>query len=88
MTHFHKVGDRKIGQVVLSMKVNPKLDIIALKLATGDIILHRLISWQRVWTAPKLKNLKANEIEKSEDGKEHVKVVFLFCFSKANLPLV
>lgn len=77
MVHFHKAGDRKIGQVVLSMKVNPKLDIIALRLTNGDIILHRLISWQRVWTSPKIKNLKAVETEKTEDGKEHVKVCII-----------
>ena len=64
------------GEIHL-MKWNPKMDLIALALKTGDIIVHRLVSWQKVWhlAKPKLSGDKNNDncfvkdIEWRPDGK-------------------
>ena len=53
------------GEIDL-MKWNPKMDLIVLALKSGDIIVHRLVSWQKVWHLPKPK-LKAANSDKTID---------------------
>ena len=53
------------GEIHL-MKWNPKMDLIVLALKSGDIIVHRLVSWQKVWHLPKPK-LKTTNSDKTDD---------------------
>jgi len=57
MVYFRCLDERHISGEIHLMKWNPKMDLIVLSLTSGDIILHRLVSWQKVWhmTSPKLK---------------------------------
>ncbi|KAI2795769.1 hypothetical protein RDWZM_004595 [Blomia tropicalis] len=71
-------NDRWIGQEVLRMKVNPRMDLVALVLFNNDIVLHRLFNWQRAWIIPRAKNLKStspivtsNE-EKNDNDKKKI----------------
>ena len=68
MVCFRCLDERHISSEIELMKWNPKMDLIVIALNNGDIVLHRLVSWQRVWhiPAPKLKN-------PSNDSKNIVK---------------
>ena len=90
VVHFRKVPDRSnCGQEVLLMKINPMMDIVALALFNGDIILHRLLTWQRVWFIGKSKSLKTNfVIGKSldgNDGEDSVKVFVCIILMDRNI---
>ncbi|CAG2108339.1 unnamed protein product [Medioppia subpectinata] len=52
-----------------AMKWNPKMDLIVLSLRSGDVIVHRLVSWQKVWHLPKPKLKTAADDRKSADDK-------------------
>lgn len=48
MASFRQVNERHVSAEVELMLWSPRLDLIALALAQGDVALHRL-SWKRVW---------------------------------------
>lgn len=65
MVNFRKVGERNVACEVIIMKINPTMDIVALALQNGEISLHRLLNWQRVWQIPKIKRSQS-DIRKRE----------------------
>uniref|UniRef100_A0A671WLG1 Anaphase-promoting complex subunit 4 n=1 Tax=Sparus aurata TaxID=8175 RepID=A0A671WLG1_SPAAU len=49
---FRQVGEKQLPNPVLCMAWSPKRDLIALANTTGELLLHRLASFQRVWSLP------------------------------------
>lgn len=45
------------------MKINPKVDVFAIALADGEVHLHRLLSWQRIWAIPLPKEFRPTDKE-------------------------
>uniref|UniRef100_A0A3Q2WSR0 Anaphase-promoting complex subunit 4 n=1 Tax=Haplochromis burtoni TaxID=8153 RepID=A0A3Q2WSR0_HAPBU len=52
MPAFRQVGEKQLPNPVLCMAWSPKRDLIALANTTGELLLHRLAGFQRVWTLP------------------------------------
>uniref|UniRef100_A0A4W6E601 Anaphase-promoting complex subunit 4 n=1 Tax=Lates calcarifer TaxID=8187 RepID=A0A4W6E601_LATCA len=52
MPAFRQVGEKQLPNPVLCMAWSPKRDLIALANTTGELLLHRLASFQRVWSLP------------------------------------
>uniref|UniRef100_A0A8C2Z9Z2 Anaphase-promoting complex subunit 4 n=1 Tax=Cyclopterus lumpus TaxID=8103 RepID=A0A8C2Z9Z2_CYCLU len=53
MPAFRQVGEKQLPNPVLCMAWSPKRDLIALANTTGEVLLlHRLASFQRVWSLP------------------------------------
>ncbi|XP_040040299.2 anaphase-promoting complex subunit 4 isoform X1 [Gasterosteus aculeatus] len=52
MPAFRQVGEKQLPHPVLCMAWSPKRDLIALANTTGELLLHRLASFQRVWSLP------------------------------------
>ncbi|CAJ1059951.1 anaphase-promoting complex subunit 4 [Xyrichtys novacula] len=52
MPAFRQVGEKQLPNPVLCMSWSPKRDLIALANTTGELLLHRLASFQRVWSLP------------------------------------
>ncbi|XP_026199778.1 anaphase-promoting complex subunit 4 isoform X2 [Anabas testudineus] len=52
MPAFRQVGEKQLPNPVLCMAWSPKRDLIALANTTGELLLHRLASFQRVWCLP------------------------------------
>uniref|UniRef100_A0A1A7Y3J1 Anaphase-promoting complex subunit 4 n=2 Tax=Iconisemion striatum TaxID=60296 RepID=A0A1A7Y3J1_9TELE len=52
MPAFRQVGEKQLPNPVLCMAWSPKRDLIALANTTGELLLHRLTSFQRVWSLP------------------------------------
>uniref|UniRef100_A0A8C4E8T4 Anaphase-promoting complex subunit 4 n=1 Tax=Dicentrarchus labrax TaxID=13489 RepID=A0A8C4E8T4_DICLA len=52
MPAFRQVGEKQLPNPVLCMAWSPKRDLIALANTTGELLLHRLNSFQRVWSLP------------------------------------
>ncbi|KAM9797015.1 anaphase-promoting complex subunit 4 [Syngnathus typhle] len=50
MPSFRQVGEKQLPNPVLCMAWSPKRDLIALASTTGELLLHRLASFQRVWS--------------------------------------
>uniref|UniRef100_M4ABG4 Anaphase-promoting complex subunit 4 n=1 Tax=Xiphophorus maculatus TaxID=8083 RepID=M4ABG4_XIPMA len=49
-TSFRQVGEKQLPNPVKCMAWSPKRDLIALANTTGELLLHRLASFQRVWS--------------------------------------
>ncbi|CAL1593018.1 unnamed protein product [Knipowitschia caucasica] len=52
MPAFRQVGEKQLPNPVLCMAWSPKRDLIALANTSGELLLHRLASIQRVWSLP------------------------------------
>ncbi|XP_071395155.1 anaphase-promoting complex subunit 4 [Centroberyx affinis] len=52
MPAFRQVGEKQLPNPVLCMAWSPKRDLIALANTTGELLLHRLANFQRVWSLP------------------------------------
>uniref|UniRef100_A0A3Q0TEJ8 Anaphase-promoting complex subunit 4 n=1 Tax=Amphilophus citrinellus TaxID=61819 RepID=A0A3Q0TEJ8_AMPCI len=52
MPAFRQVGEKQLPNPVLCMAWSPKRDLIALANTTGELLLHRLAGFQRVWSLP------------------------------------
>ncbi|XP_034563508.1 anaphase-promoting complex subunit 4 [Notolabrus celidotus] len=52
MPAFRQVGEKQLPNPILCMSWSPKRDLIALANTTGELLLHRLASFQRVWSLP------------------------------------
>ncbi|XP_058494472.1 anaphase-promoting complex subunit 4 [Solea solea] len=52
MPAFRQVGEKQLPNPVLCMAWSPRRDLIALANTTGELLLHRLASFQRVWSLP------------------------------------
>uniref|UniRef100_A0A3Q3N565 Anaphase-promoting complex subunit 4 n=1 Tax=Labrus bergylta TaxID=56723 RepID=A0A3Q3N565_9LABR len=52
MPAFRQVGEKQLPNQILCMAWSPKRDLIALANTTGELLLHRLASFQRVWSLP------------------------------------
>ncbi|KAF7203408.1 transcript variant X1 [Nothobranchius furzeri] len=52
MPAFRQVGEKQLPNPVLCMAPPPKRDLIALANTTGEVLLHRLASFHRVWSLP------------------------------------
>ncbi|KAK7919315.1 hypothetical protein WMY93_010599 [Mugilogobius chulae] len=52
MPAFRQVGEKQLPNPVLCMAWSPKRDLIALANTSGELLLHRLASFQRVWSLP------------------------------------
>ncbi|KAM9832669.1 anaphase-promoting complex subunit 4 [Neosynchiropus ocellatus] len=52
MPAFRQVGEKQLPNPVLCMAWSPKRDLIALANTSGELLLHRLVSFQRVWSLP------------------------------------
>ncbi|KAH0616270.1 hypothetical protein JD844_027265 [Phrynosoma platyrhinos] len=52
MPAFRQVGEKQLPQEVIFMAWSPKRDLIALANKVGEILLHRLANFQRVWSLP------------------------------------
>ncbi|XP_018588699.2 anaphase-promoting complex subunit 4 [Scleropages formosus] len=50
MPAFHQVGEKQLPNAVLFMAWSPKRDLIALANKAGELLLHRLANFQRVWS--------------------------------------
>ncbi|KAF7690107.1 anaphase-promoting complex subunit 4 [Silurus meridionalis] len=50
MRAFRQVGEKQLPNPVLYMAWSPKRDLIALANTTGELLLHRLANFQRVWS--------------------------------------
>ncbi|XP_056134008.1 anaphase-promoting complex subunit 4 isoform X2 [Lampris incognitus] len=50
MPAFRQVGEKQLPNPVLCMAWSPKRDLIALANTTGEVLLHRLANFQRVWS--------------------------------------
>ncbi|XP_067085738.1 anaphase-promoting complex subunit 4 [Osmerus mordax] len=49
MPAFRQVGEKQLPNPVLCMAWSPKRDLIALANTTGELLLHRLANFHRVW---------------------------------------
>lgn len=52
MPAFRQVGEKQLPNPILCMAWSPKRDLIALANTSGELLLHRLASFQRVWSLP------------------------------------
>lgn len=52
MRAFRQVGEKQLPNPVLCMAWSPKRDLIALANTSGELLLHRLANFQRVWSLP------------------------------------
>uniref|UniRef100_A0A8D3EES3 Anaphase-promoting complex subunit 4 n=1 Tax=Scophthalmus maximus TaxID=52904 RepID=A0A8D3EES3_SCOMX len=52
MPAFRQVGEKQLPNPILCMAWSPRRDLIALANTTGELLLHRLASFQRVWSLP------------------------------------
>ncbi|XP_069781129.1 anaphase-promoting complex subunit 4 [Narcine bancroftii] len=50
MPAFRQVGEKQLPNEILYMVWSPKRDLIALANKTGEVLLHRLAHFQRVWS--------------------------------------
>ncbi|XP_058882418.1 anaphase-promoting complex subunit 4 isoform X1 [Acipenser ruthenus] len=50
MPAFRQVGEKQLPNSILFMVWSPKRDLIALANKAGELLLHRLASFQRVWS--------------------------------------
>uniref|UniRef100_A0A8B9CE52 Anaphase-promoting complex subunit 4 n=1 Tax=Anser brachyrhynchus TaxID=132585 RepID=A0A8B9CE52_9AVES len=53
---FLTVGEKQLPQEVVFMAWSPKRDLIALANRAGEVLLHRLANFQRVWSLPPNEN--------------------------------
>uniref|UniRef100_A0A8C6RJ53 Anaphase-promoting complex subunit 4-like WD40 domain-containing protein n=1 Tax=Nannospalax galili TaxID=1026970 RepID=A0A8C6RJ53_NANGA len=53
---FRVVGEKQLPQEIIFLVWSPKRDLIALANTTGEVLLHRLASFQRVWSFPPNEN--------------------------------
>ncbi|XP_028818286.1 anaphase-promoting complex subunit 4 isoform X2 [Denticeps clupeoides] len=56
MRAFRQVGEKQLPSPVLFMAWSPKRDLIALANSSGELLLHRLANFQRVWSLPPNEN--------------------------------
>uniref|UniRef100_A0A8C8FJE9 Anaphase-promoting complex subunit 4 n=1 Tax=Oncorhynchus tshawytscha TaxID=74940 RepID=A0A8C8FJE9_ONCTS len=56
MPAFRQVGEKQLPNPVLCMAWSPKRDLIALANTAGELLLHRLANFQRVWSLPPNEN--------------------------------
>ncbi|NXN17674.1 APC4 protein, partial [Indicator maculatus] len=56
MPAFRQVGEKQLPQEVVFMAWSPKRDLIVLANRAGEVLLHRLASFQRVWSLPPNEN--------------------------------
>uniref|UniRef100_A0A8C0VLI7 Anaphase-promoting complex subunit 4 n=1 Tax=Cyanistes caeruleus TaxID=156563 RepID=A0A8C0VLI7_CYACU len=56
MPAFRQVGEKQLPQEVVFMSWSPKRDLIALANRAGEVLLHRLANFQRVWSLPPNEN--------------------------------
>ncbi|XDV42067.1 hypothetical protein PO909_010812 [Leuciscus waleckii] len=56
MPAFRQVGEKQLPNPILYMAWSPKRDLIALANTAGELLLHRLASFQRVWSLPPNEN--------------------------------
>ncbi|XP_077463383.1 anaphase-promoting complex subunit 4 [Stigmatopora argus] len=49
MPAFRQAGERQLPNPILCMAWSPKRDLIALASTTGELLLHRLTNFHRVW---------------------------------------
>ncbi|XP_053108225.1 anaphase-promoting complex subunit 4 isoform X2 [Hemicordylus capensis] len=52
MPAFRQVGEKQLPQEVIFMAWSPKRDLIVLANKIGEVLLHRLANFQRVWSLP------------------------------------
>ncbi|XP_060134922.1 anaphase-promoting complex subunit 4 isoform X1 [Zootoca vivipara] len=52
MPAFRQVGEKQLPQEVIFMAWSPKRDLIALANKVGEVLLHRLANFQRLWSLP------------------------------------
>ncbi|XP_066533041.1 anaphase-promoting complex subunit 4 [Hoplias malabaricus] len=50
MPAFRQVGEKQLPNPILFMAWSPKRDLIALANTAGELLLHRLANFQRVWS--------------------------------------
>ncbi|KAJ1214456.1 hypothetical protein NDU88_002075 [Pleurodeles waltl] len=53
---FRQVGEKQLPHEVVFMAWSPKRDLIALANKAGEVLLHRLANFQRVWSLPPNEN--------------------------------
>lgn len=56
MPAFRQVGEKQLPTPILHMAWSPKRDLIALVNNAGELLLHRLANFQRVWNLPPNEN--------------------------------
>ncbi|XP_051732171.1 anaphase-promoting complex subunit 4 isoform X1 [Ctenopharyngodon idella] len=56
MPAFRQVGEKQLPNPILYMAWSPKRDLIALANTAGELLLHRLANFQRVWSLPPNEN--------------------------------
>uniref|UniRef100_A0A8C0G4P3 Anaphase-promoting complex subunit 4 n=1 Tax=Chelonoidis abingdonii TaxID=106734 RepID=A0A8C0G4P3_CHEAB len=56
MPAFRQVGEKQLPQQIIFMAWSPKRDLIALVNKVGEVLLHRLANFQRVWSLPPNEN--------------------------------
>ncbi|XP_069487956.1 anaphase-promoting complex subunit 4 isoform X2 [Ambystoma mexicanum] len=53
---FRQVGEKQLPHEIVFMAWSPKRDLIALSNKVGEVLLHRLANFQRVWSLPPNEN--------------------------------
>jgi len=53
---FRVVGEKQLPQEIIFLVWSPKRDLIALANTAGEVLLHRLASFHRVWSFPPNEN--------------------------------
>jgi len=79
---FRQTDERNISGELLMMKWNPRMDLMVMVLKSCEVSLHRLASWQKVWSLPaivitesdnaqevKRETIKVKDVEWRPDGK-------------------
>ena len=56
MIQFREHEERHLSNEIKFMKWNPKFDLIAVAFKSGDVALHRLVGWQKVWVFVNFEN--------------------------------
>ncbi|XP_043918098.1 anaphase-promoting complex subunit 4 [Protopterus annectens] len=56
MAAFRQVGEKQLPNEITFMVWSPKRDLIALSNKAGEVLLHRLANFQRVWSLPANEN--------------------------------
>ncbi|OBS58196.1 hypothetical protein A6R68_10675 [Neotoma lepida] len=77
---FRVVGEKQLPQEIVFLVWSPKRDLIALANTTGEVLLHRLASFHRVWSFPPNENTgkEVTCLAWRPDGKRNDNAINIF----------
>lgn len=70
MASFQQLEDKLLSGVAHLMAWSPRMDLLAVALEFGEVVLHRH-RWQKVWTRPKPEedNVTVKALQWKPDGQ-------------------